>query len=117
MSFRLRVSGWHCVPAKPQAGEPYARQFGKNWKILQDFRVDTPISPGQNKHVASKYVNGSLQKWAGCTVLVEERRQKILDLVSERGYISLAELAKSIGASESTLRRDLDYWDQQGFIR
>jgi DeoR/GlpR family transcriptional regulator of sugar metabolism len=48
---------------------------------------------------------------------VEERRQKILDLVSERGYISLAELAQTIGASESTLRRDLDYWDQQGFIR
>ncbi len=50
-------------------------------------------------------------------MLVEERRQKILDLVSERGYISLAELAKTVDVSESTLRRDLDYWDQQGFIR
>jgi DeoR family transcriptional regulator, fructose operon transcriptional repressor len=50
-------------------------------------------------------------------VLVEERRQKILDLVSERGYISLAELAKALDASESTLRRDLDYWGQQGLLR
>jgi DeoR family fructose operon transcriptional repressor len=50
-------------------------------------------------------------------VLVEERRQKILNLVSERGYISLAELAEAVGASDSTLRRDLDYWGQQGVIR
>jgi DeoR/GlpR family transcriptional regulator of sugar metabolism len=48
---------------------------------------------------------------------VEERRQKILDLVSERGYISLAELAQSLSASESTIRRDLDYWGQHGVLR
>lgn len=50
-------------------------------------------------------------------MLVEERRQKVLNLVGERGYISLAELAKAVGASESTLRRDLEYWGQQGLIR
>ncbi len=50
-------------------------------------------------------------------MLVEERRQKILNLVTERGYISLGELAEAVGASESTLRRDLDYWGQQGLIR
>jgi DeoR/GlpR family transcriptional regulator of sugar metabolism len=50
-------------------------------------------------------------------VLVEERRQKILDLVSERGYISLAELAQALSASESTIRRDLEYWGQQGHLR
>jgi DeoR/GlpR family transcriptional regulator of sugar metabolism len=50
-------------------------------------------------------------------VLVEERRQKILDLVSERGYISLAELAQVLEASESTIRRDLEHWGQQGRIR
>src|SRR6516225_1813203 len=54
---------------------------------------------------------------AGSTVLVEERRQKILDLVNERGFISLGELARSLAASESTIRRDLDYWGQQGFIK
>src|SRR5437016_3121377 len=54
---------------------------------------------------------------AGFTVLVEERRQKILDLVSERGFVSLSELTQSLAASESTIRRDLDYWGQQGFIK
>jgi DeoR/GlpR family transcriptional regulator of sugar metabolism len=54
---------------------------------------------------------------AGYTVLVEERRQKILDLVNERGFISLGELAQSLETSESTIRRDLDYWGQQGFIK
>jgi DeoR family fructose operon transcriptional repressor len=50
-------------------------------------------------------------------VLVEERRQRVLDLVSRQGFVALAELAKSIDASESTLRRDLDYWDQQGALK
>ena len=43
-------------------------------------------------------------------MLVEERRQKVLDLVSERGFVALGDLAKSLQASESTIRRDLDYW-------
>ncbi|MCI0683693.1 MAG: DeoR/GlpR family DNA-binding transcription regulator [Gemmataceae bacterium] len=50
-------------------------------------------------------------------MLVEERRQKVIDLVSERGYIALADLAKELQASESTVRRDLDYLDQQGFVK
>ncbi len=50
-------------------------------------------------------------------MLVEERRQKVLDLVSERGFIPLVELAKTLNTSESTIRRDLDYWDQMGMIR
>ncbi len=50
-------------------------------------------------------------------MLVEERRQKVLDLVSERGFISLAELTQALSASESTIRRDLDYWGQQGLVR
>jgi DeoR family transcriptional regulator, fructose operon transcriptional repressor len=53
----------------------------------------------------------------GFDVLVEKRRQKVLDLVSERGFIALTELARAIEASESTLRRDLDYWHQQGLVR
>jgi DeoR/GlpR family transcriptional regulator of sugar metabolism len=50
-------------------------------------------------------------------VLVEERRQRILDLVNERGFMSLAELSQVLDASESTIRRDLDYWGQHGFIK
>jgi DeoR/GlpR family transcriptional regulator of sugar metabolism len=61
------------------------------------------------------------QKWfkfsQGADVLVEERRQRVLDLVSERGFIALTDLARTIDVSESTLRRDLDYWHKQGLLR
>jgi DeoR family fructose operon transcriptional repressor len=50
-------------------------------------------------------------------VLVEERRQRVLDLVSKQGFVALAELARAIRVSESTIRRDLDYWHQQGALR
>jgi DeoR/GlpR family transcriptional regulator of sugar metabolism len=50
-------------------------------------------------------------------VLVEERRQKILDLISQRGFLSLTDIAGVINVSESTIRRDLDYWDQQGLVK
>lgn len=50
-------------------------------------------------------------------MLVEERRQRVLDLVSTRGFASLADLAEHIQVSESTVRRDLEYWHQQGNLR
>lgn len=50
-------------------------------------------------------------------MIVEERRQKVIDLVSASGFIGLADLAKRLQASESTIRRDLDYLDQQGFLK
>jgi DeoR family transcriptional regulator, fructose operon transcriptional repressor len=54
---------------------------------------------------------------SGNAVIVEERRQKILDLVSEKGFIALGQLAETLEASESTIRRDLDYFDQQGVLK
>ena len=50
-------------------------------------------------------------------MIVEERRQKVLDLVNERGFVALGELAKVLQTSESTIRRDLDYWDEHGLIK
>jgi DeoR/GlpR family transcriptional regulator of sugar metabolism len=50
-------------------------------------------------------------------VLVEERRQKVLDLVSERGFVGLTDLARTLETSESTIRRDLDFWHQQGVVK
>jgi DeoR family fructose operon transcriptional repressor len=50
-------------------------------------------------------------------VLVEERRQHVLDMVSRHGYLSLADLAQAIHVSESTIRRDLDHLHQQGMVR
>lgn len=50
-------------------------------------------------------------------MLVEERRQRILDLVTRHGIVSLEDLGREIDVSESTIRRDLDYWDKQGIVR
>jgi DeoR/GlpR family transcriptional regulator of sugar metabolism len=50
-------------------------------------------------------------------MLVEERRQKVLDLVSSKGFISLDDLARAINKSDSTIRRDLDYWDKKGLLK
>src|SRR4051812_34726380 len=62
-------------------------------------------------------MEASRQNLAGFAVLVEERRQRVLDLVSERGFVALGELARAVSASESTVRRDLDYWHQQGLLK
>lgn len=45
---------------------------------------------------------------------MEERRNKLLELVRERGFASLPELASSLQVSESTIRRDLDYLEEVG---
>jgi DeoR/GlpR family transcriptional regulator of sugar metabolism len=50
-------------------------------------------------------------------VLVQERRQRVLDLISKQGFAALAEIAKAIQVSESTIRRDLDFWHHQGAIK
>ncbi len=50
-------------------------------------------------------------------MLVEERRQRVLDLVTQKGFTVLADLAREIQVSESTIRRDLDFWHQQGLLR
>jgi len=53
----------------------------------------------------------------GQAVLVDERRKQVLDLVKRRGFVPLADLALAIQVSESTLRRDLDYWDARGQLK
>jgi DeoR/GlpR family transcriptional regulator of sugar metabolism len=50
-------------------------------------------------------------------VLAEERRQRVLDLISRQGFVSLTELAQTIQASASTIRRDLDYLDHKRLIK
>jgi DeoR/GlpR family transcriptional regulator of sugar metabolism len=50
-------------------------------------------------------------------VLVQERRRRVLDLVSAKGFVTLTDLARALRASESTLRRDLDHWDHHGKLK
>jgi DeoR/GlpR family transcriptional regulator of sugar metabolism len=54
---------------------------------------------------------------SGYPMLAEERRQRVLDMVSRQGCVALTELAQAISVSESTIRRDLDYWHQQGVLK
>lgn len=48
------------------------------------------------------------------TLLVEERRSQLLELVRARGFASLPELAETLRVSESTIRRDLDHLEEAG---
>jgi len=49
--------------------------------------------------------------------LLEERRKRVLELVSQKGMMTLADLAGEIQVSESTIRRDVEHWDQQGVLK
>ena len=60
---------------------------------------------------------GKLEKRCGngvYSMLVDERRGRLLELVRERGFASPPELAGELAVSESTIRRDLDYLEQNG---
>ena len=50
-------------------------------------------------------------------MLPDERRAKILHLMEEKGFVSLQQLVERVGASESTVRRDLEYLDGISQIR
>ena len=50
-------------------------------------------------------------------MVADERRKKLADVVARRGFVSLSELVAELGASESTIRRDLEALDQEGTIR
>lgn len=51
------------------------------------------------------------------SMLLDERRESILKIVENKGFVSLVDLMDSVGASESTIRRDLEYLDGIGQIR
>jgi DeoR/GlpR family transcriptional regulator of sugar metabolism len=40
-----------------------------------------------------------------------------LDFLTRRGYATLDELTRSLNASLSTIRRDLEYWQEQGLVK
>ena len=50
-------------------------------------------------------------------MLLDQRRGNILQAIEAQGFVSLGDLVEQIGASESTIRRDLDYLDGIGQIR
>ncbi|HMF12631.1 MAG TPA: DeoR/GlpR family DNA-binding transcription regulator, partial [Gemmataceae bacterium] len=50
-------------------------------------------------------------------MLVAERRQRVLDLIHRKGVMALEDIAREIEVSQSTLRRDLNYWHEQGVLK
>ena len=50
-------------------------------------------------------------------MLVPQRRSAILDLVREQGGATVADLARRLEVSESTIRRDLNHLDRQGRLQ
>jgi DeoR/GlpR family transcriptional regulator of sugar metabolism len=50
-------------------------------------------------------------------MLVEERRNRLLELVRLRRFASLPELAEELQVSESTVRRDLEHLEVEGTAR
>ena len=50
-------------------------------------------------------------------MLIVERRQRILDTARARGTVSARELARSLGISEVTIRRDLRLMADEGLLR
>ncbi|MCA9196264.1 MAG: DeoR/GlpR transcriptional regulator [Planctomycetales bacterium] len=47
-------------------------------------------------------------------MLTEERRNKLLEVVRRKGFVSLPDLANELQVSASTVRRDLDYLEETG---
>lgn len=50
-------------------------------------------------------------------MLTDQRRSQILQLTEESGFVSLHQLVEQTGASESTVRRDLEYLDSVGRLQ
>ncbi len=50
-------------------------------------------------------------------MLVETRRQRLLELVSRQGFATLDELVRTLRVSESTVRRDLEALDLAGSVK
>jgi DeoR family transcriptional regulator, fructose operon transcriptional repressor len=50
-------------------------------------------------------------------MLAETRRHKLRDLVTRQGYATLDELVRTLGVSESTIRRDLEVLDLAGSVK
>jgi DeoR/GlpR family transcriptional regulator of sugar metabolism len=50
-------------------------------------------------------------------MLAENRRRRLLEMITRQGYATLDELVRVIGVSESTIRRDLESLDLSGSIK
>jgi DeoR/GlpR family transcriptional regulator of sugar metabolism len=50
-------------------------------------------------------------------LLTEDRRTRLLELVRIKGFAALPDLVETLGVSESTVRRDLDFLEESGVAK
>ncbi len=50
-------------------------------------------------------------------MLAENRRRRLVELIAHRGFATLDELVRTLGVSESTVRRDLEALDAAGSVK
>ncbi len=50
-------------------------------------------------------------------MISDERRQRLAELIAERGIVDVATLVGRLGVSESTVRRDLAQLDEDGLVK
>jgi DeoR/GlpR family transcriptional regulator of sugar metabolism len=50
-------------------------------------------------------------------MLLDQRRDSILEIIENKGFVSLQQIVEAIGVSESTIRRDLEQLERIGQIR
>ena len=50
-------------------------------------------------------------------MLIDERRQHVLNLVQRDGRVVISELSDALGISRITIRKDLDYLESKGLLR
>ena len=50
-------------------------------------------------------------------MLIDERRQHILDLIQKQGRVLVGELSRALHISQITIRKDLDYLQSKGLIQ
>ena len=51
----------------------------------------------------------------GIQMAADERRSGLLEVIRRRSFATLPDLAMELGVSESTIRRDLDFFETSGF--
>ena len=50
-------------------------------------------------------------------MFIEERHQEIIDIIKEKGKITVAEIKEKYGISDESARRDLRLLEQNGFCK
>ena len=48
---------------------------------------------------------------------IEQRRKYILDQIVKDGIVKVSDLAESLGVTQTTIRKDLNYLESQGVLQ